>query len=161
MQPYKKIPNRLLIWGVKLLAEMPGLNLCFQNYHARTNSTIIVSIYSKDMRHNLHNKRFHSLSNSHSGDVGEETIFHYFQEGETVWATYHGGAIRQGTIIARWLDDGQLEMCYQHLGTDHVFKSGQCLSTPELLANGKLRMLEQWQWTAGKEGAGTSIIEEI
>lgn len=113
------------------------------------------------MQHNLYNRRFRSLSNSGGGEVDDETIFHYFQEGEVVWATYRGGAIRQGTLIARCLADGKLEMRYQHLSTDHEFKAGQCLSTPELLANGRLRMHEKWQWTIGRQGEGTSIIEEI
>lgn len=113
------------------------------------------------MQYNVHNKRFRSLSNSSSGDVSEETIFHYFQQEDVVWATYQGGTIRQGTLIARWLPDGKLEMRYQHLGIDNTFKAGECISTPERTNEGKLRMHEQWQWSTGDKSSGTSIIEEI
>ncbi|WPP48649.1 n-acetylglutamate synthase [Catalinimonas niigatensis] len=113
------------------------------------------------MQYNLHQKRFRSLSNSSSGDVDKETVFYYFQEGDIVWATYRGGAIRKGTLIARWLPEGQLEMRYQHLSKANEFKTGQCVSTPELQADGKLRMYEKWKWTSGDKSEGNSIIEEI
>lgn len=35
------------------------------------------------------------------------------------------------------------------------------MSTPEILSNGKIRLLEQWQWTNGDNSTGKSIIEEI
>ena len=38
--------------------------------------------------------------------------------------------------------------------------TGICQSTPELLPNGKLRLHEAWQWTAGDRSKGSSVIEE-
>lgn len=112
------------------------------------------------MQYNLNNKRFRSISNEAHGDVGDKTLFHYYQKEDLVWATYSGGTIRQGNIIGRWQDSGKLEIRYQHVSTDNEFKTGKCLSTPELI-DGKLRLHEQWQWTSGDQAKGTSIIEEI
>lgn len=112
------------------------------------------------MQYDLNNKRFRSLSNDAHGDVGDETLFHYYQEDDLVWASYSGGTIRQGNIIGRWQKSGKLEIRYQHVSTDNAFKTGKCLSTPELV-DGKLRLHEQWQWTSGDQAKGTSIIEEL
>ena len=110
---------------------------------------------------NYHNRYFRSVSNSGSGEVDAETIFHYRQEGDVVWATYSGGAIRQGTLVAKVLENGRLDMRYSHVNTNGELMTGQCLSTPEVLENGRLRMHEQWQWTSGDHSNGTSMIEEV
>ena len=110
---------------------------------------------------NYHNKRFKSIQNSESGEVDAETIFHYRQGGSTLWATYRGGSIQFGTIIGKVDENGNIDMRYQHLSDDGTFKTGECLSTPEILANGKIRLHEVWQWTSGTEGKGQSIIEEV
>jgi len=64
-------------------------------------------------------------------------------------------------LIARWVEENLLEMRYQHLSTDNEFKTGRCLSRPEQLSDGRLRMHEEWQWTSSDQSSGTSIIEEI
>lgn len=110
---------------------------------------------------NYHNRRFRSLSNSGSGEVDAETIFHYRQDGDVIWATYAGGAIRQGTLVAKVLEDGRLELRYSHVNRDGELMTGQCFSTPEVLEDGRLRLHEQWQWTSGDLSSGTSMIEEI
>jgi hypothetical protein len=106
-------------------------------------------------------KAFRSASNSAAGDVGPDTTFQYHQSGDLVWATYTGGAIRFGTLIATADGAGSLDMRYQHLAMDGSFRSGRGRSWPERLPDGRLRLHEHWQWTAGKEGAGVSVVEEI
>jgi hypothetical protein len=104
---------------------------------------------------------FRSVANSDGGDVGEGTTFHYHQQADIVWATYSGGSVRFGTLLARVDEDGNLDMRYQHVSIEGEFKSGLCRSRPEQLPDGRLRLHEQWQWTGGAEGRGVSIIEEI
>ncbi len=104
---------------------------------------------------------FGSISNSDTGDVGPGTAFHYRQRGDIVWATYEGGAVAHGTLIARMLGDGSLDMRYQHVTTAGAIKTGRCLSRPEILVDGRIRLHEQWQWTEGGTEAGESIIEEV
>ncbi|HHH49376.1 MAG TPA: n-acetylglutamate synthase [Saprospiraceae bacterium] len=110
---------------------------------------------------NYHDKKFSSIKSIGTGEVDATTIFHYRQEGNTVWATYKGGAIRMGTLLAQVDTDGKLNMIYQQLNTTGEFRTGKCISTPEILADGRIRLHEVWQWTNGDLSKGESIIEEI
>lgn len=113
------------------------------------------------MTHRYEGRVFRSVANSEGGDVGGETTFHYHQEGDTVWATYSGGAIRFGALVAKVDALGNLDMRYHHVAADGRFKSGQCQSRPETLPDGRLRLHERWRWTDGAEGQGVSIVEEV
>ena len=107
------------------------------------------------------NRNFRSISNSASGEVGSETVFHYHQKDDIVWAEYSGGEIARGSLIAKVLPDDSLEMRYQHVNRKGELMTGVCTSTPELLPDGRIRMHETWQWTSGGRSSGESIIEEI
>ena len=109
----------------------------------------------------FHNKIFRSVANTDNGEVGDETRFHYQQDGELVWAEYGGGAIRKGVLIAAVLPDNSLDMRYQHVNTQGDLMTGRCRSTPEVLPDGRLRLHERWQWTSGDESAGESVVEEV
>lgn len=109
---------------------------------------------------NYDNKTFVSVKNSETGEVSAETIFHYHQKDDFVWAEYSGGAIRFGNLIAKVTENDCLEMRYQHLNTKGELMTGKCFSTPEMLPDGRIRLFEQWQWTSGDLSSGTSIVEE-
>lgn len=113
------------------------------------------------MKINYDDRRFRSVSNSESGEVGAETLFHYHQKDDYVWATYEGGSIVFGTLIAKVLEDRSLEMRYQHLNLNGELMTGVCKSTPEILADGRIRLYETWQWTCGDYSKGESVVEEI
>ena len=110
---------------------------------------------------NYEGRVFRSVANSDGGDVGEGTTFHYHQHGDLVWATYAGGAVKFGTLLATVDVAGNLDMRYQHVSADGDFKTGRCQSRPESLPDGRLRLHEEWEWTGGAEGKGASIIEEV
>ncbi len=110
---------------------------------------------------NYHNKKFKALQNSESGEVSGQTIFHYQQEGQRLWATYSGGEILAGHLMGIVKQEGEIEMVYHHLNKAGELKSGVCHSTPELMSNGKIRLLEEWQWTHGGKEKGNSILAEI
>lgn len=112
-------------------------------------------------RYNLEGKVFRSVANTDNGDVGAGTVFHYRQSGDIVTADYSGGGIVAGHLIARVLAGGQLDMRYHHLNDKGEFMLGTCLSTPEQLADGRLRFKEKWQWLSGDMSSGSSEIEEI
>jgi hypothetical protein len=112
-------------------------------------------------RINYDNRRFVSVSNSDNGEVSDATVFHYRQEGDVVWATYRGGAIVIGSLIAKVDESDCLDMRYQHMNSDGELMTGKCRSTPEILPDGRLRLREVWQWTSGDFSRGESVIEEI
>ncbi|HVF28426.1 MAG TPA: hypothetical protein VM943_09315 [Pyrinomonadaceae bacterium] len=110
---------------------------------------------------NYHNRFFASQSNSENGEVGDGTVFHYRQKGDVVWATYEGGQILFGTLVAKVDEGGALDMRYHHVNCAGELMTGRCRSTPELLPDNCLRLHESRQWTSGDNSAGTSVIEEI
>lgn len=110
---------------------------------------------------NYDNKIFASVQNSETGEVSSETRFYYRQKGALVWAEYSGGAVVFGSLIAKVTENDCLEMRYQHLNDGGELMTGECFSTPEILADGRIRLFEKWRWTSGDLSAGESIIEEI
>lgn len=113
------------------------------------------------MHYNLDGRTFRSVSNTSNGEVSADTLFHYRQTADIVTADYSGGTIVAGHLLARVLANGQLDMRYHHVNDQGGFMLGRCLSTPERLADGRLRFREQWQWLSGDMSSGYSEIEEV
>ena len=113
------------------------------------------------MKINYDNKKFASVENSETGEISGETVFYYHQKDNLIWAEYSGGEIVFGNLIAKADEDGNLEMSYHHLNKSGEIMTGKCASTPELLADGRIRLYEKWRWTSGDFSEGESIIEEI
>ena len=112
------------------------------------------------MQFSYDNRVFVSESTSPNGEVDANTVFHYRQRGAAVWATYEGGDVQMGTLIAHMDDSGNLEMRYSHLNRAGELMTGRCHTTPELLPDGRLRLHENWQWTSGDGSAGQSVLIE-
>jgi hypothetical protein len=110
---------------------------------------------------NYHDRYFAPIATSDNGEASKDTVFHYRQDGSIVWATYQGGPIRFGSLIARVDADGSLEMRYQHINASGEFLHGKCRSWPEVLEDGRLRLYERWEWLSGDGSKGESVIEEI
>ncbi len=108
-----------------------------------------------------HNKKFRATINSAGGNVTDETIFYYTQDGNIVTATYSGGEIICGHLMALADQNGNLKMRNHHVNVSGNLMTGECSSTPEILVNGKIRLHEKWQWTSGDMSSGESIVEEF
>ncbi len=106
-------------------------------------------------------RTFRSINNTANGEVDGQTLFHYHQSDQIVWATYQGGGIQWGTLIAKVDAAGRLEMRYQHINAFGELMTGECLSMPEVLSDGRIRLHEKWQWTSGDCSAGESTVEEL
>ncbi|MGH1339018.1 MAG: n-acetylglutamate synthase [Aureispira sp.] len=112
------------------------------------------------MNINYHNKKFRPVSNTPNSETSNQTIFHYQQEGNILTAEYAGGAIVKGHLIGLVDKDGNIDMRYHQVNAQGELMTGHCWSKPEVLANGKIRLHESWQWTSGDASKGESIIEE-
>jgi hypothetical protein len=106
-------------------------------------------------------RRFRSLENSETGEVGPETVFTYSQDGDVVSATYGGGGVRSGVLIATADGEGNLDARYAHVNASGGLMTGECRTTPERLTDGRLRLHEDWRWTSGDGSSGRSVVEEI
>lgn len=104
---------------------------------------------------------FRPIETSDSSQTSEDTIFKYEQIGDRVTATYSGGNIKFGQIIGLVDADGILNMRYQHVNENDDLMTGWCITTPEMLPSGKIRLHEKWKWTCGHRARGRSVLDEI
>ncbi|MDX2361636.1 MAG: n-acetylglutamate synthase [Crocinitomicaceae bacterium] len=110
---------------------------------------------------NYHNRKFRAVSNSENGEITTEMIFHYQQSGNVLTCSYSGGVISSGHLIGIVNDSGEIDMRYHQVNTSGEIMTGICASTPKIMENGKIQLIENWQWTSGDCSKGSSILEEI
>jgi hypothetical protein len=110
---------------------------------------------------NYNNKKFKPISMSKNSEVSPSTVFRYKQKGHVLTCDYSGDSIITGHLIGLVAEDGCINMRYHQINTDGELMSGTCQSTPEIMANGKVRLHEKWQWTSGDLSKGNSILEEV
>jgi hypothetical protein len=110
---------------------------------------------------NYNNKTFRPVSNSDNGETSAETLFKYKQKDAVLTSTYSGGQIVEGHLIGLVALDGTIEMRYHQVNIKGELMTGVCVSKPEIMENGKIRLHETWKWTSGDKSKGNSILEEI
>jgi hypothetical protein len=109
---------------------------------------------------NYNDKKFRPISNTENGETSNKTLFHYKQVGNILTSEYSGGNILYGHLIGLVDKSGNIEMRYHQVNDNNELMTGMCISIPEILENGKIRLHENWKWTSGDQTKGTSIIEE-
>lgn len=110
---------------------------------------------------NYNGRTFRPVSNTENGETSGETLFQYKQSGNILTSEYAGGRIKQGHLIGLVDDAGNIDMRYHQVNDKNELMTGMCRSVPEILANGKIRLHEEWKWTSGDGSQGRSIIEEL
>ena len=110
---------------------------------------------------NYDGRKFVPKMNSENGEVSEETLFLYHQNGSLLWAEYSGGDILKGSLIGSVSDNGELDFVYHHMNRDMNVKTGKCHSVPTVMENGKIKLSEQWEWTSGDFSKGESLLVEV
>lgn len=110
---------------------------------------------------NYNNKKFRIVSNSNNGELKEEAIFLYQQEGNILFSTYTFGQITKGHLLGVVDENGKITMSYHQVNQEGTIKTGTCTSIPEILKNGKIKLHESWKWTCGDYSEGNSILEEV
>ncbi|MCF8323378.1 MAG: n-acetylglutamate synthase [Leadbetterella sp.] len=110
---------------------------------------------------NYNKKLFRAISNTQNGDTSSETIFEYIHHGNVLSSNYSGGKILVGHLIGIVNEQGLINMRYHHINSEGELMTGICISNPEMLPNGKVRLHEKWRWTTGDCSEGESILEEI
>ena len=111
-------------------------------------------------RINYEGKIFIPKVRSVNGEVDNQTIFHYHQNGCVLWADYMGGQIIKGHLIGTVSDNGILDFHYHHINKNKQVKIGRCYSVPYILEDGKIELHEEWQWLNGDRSIGVSVITE-
>ncbi|MEU5694660.1 hypothetical protein [Actinosynnema sp. NPDC020468] len=103
-------------------------------------------------------KRFSPVAD---GAPEESRVAVYRQEGDLLWGEFLGGRARRGTLTGTVLPDGRLDFAYCMVLDGGEVVSGHCTSTPQVLADGRVRLNEVWERFGAHADSGVSVIEEI
>ncbi len=112
-------------------------------------------------RISLKNKKMRPTMNTTNGQVNEQTLFEYNQEGDLIWGTYAGGAVARGVLVGKMNASYDIRFYYLQLDANGTLHEGNSSSSTEFLNDGRIVLYENWEWTGDKNGSGNSIIEEI
>ena len=85
----------------------------------------------------------------------------YRQDGDLLWGEFSGGRVRRGALAGNCAPDGTLDFAYSMVFEGGEIVSGRCHSTPTLLADGRIRLREEWERYGAGASRGVSSIEEI
>ena len=108
----------------------------------------------------LNNKKFVTIENK-SGLSSNETVFHYFQNGTAITGTYKGGAIQEGFIVGKQIEESKIELLFQCLTTDGELKVGESKGVVSQNSKGKLELNFDWNWLNGDLSGGKSAYIEL
>lgn len=111
------------------------------------------------MKHNLNNKQFITIGNEH-GLSSSETIFTYFQDGDVITGEYSGGEIVEGRIVGKFSQPDRIELLFHCVTKTSELLSGKSSGLISEGADGKLKLVFDWQWLYGATGGGTSSYVE-
>ncbi len=110
---------------------------------------------------NYNGRKFKALHNSENGEVDSHLIFTYHQIGKILHCKYSGENIVHGQLLGTVDEKGVISMAYQQINRLGELRTGLCLSSPHLNAEGLLEMHEEWQWTSGDKSKGSSVLIEV
>jgi len=100
-------------------------------------------------------RRFRPLGGEH----GRSTLGAYRQDRDLVEADFSGPAVRIGRLVGTCRPDGVIDAAYCFVTADGETVAGTCVSTPSVLDDGRVRLVERWQRLDGS--SGVSEIEEV
>jgi hypothetical protein len=96
------------------------------------------------------------------GVAGESSrVAVYRQAGDLLWGEFSGGRVRRGALTGNCAPDGTLDFAYCMVFEGGEIVSGRCHSTPTVLADGRIRLHEEWERYGAGGSRGVSSIEEI
>jgi hypothetical protein len=85
----------------------------------------------------------------------------YRQDGDLLWGEVSGGDVRRGALTGTCAPDGTLDFAYCMVLQSGEIVSGRCSSTPTVLADGRVRLHEEWERYGAGGSRGVSSIEEV
>lgn len=165
-QMYDKVYLDASLPAAALYESLGFTTIRHQRYPVANGVVLAYEVMEKELhavntKINYDGRMFIPKMNSENGDVSEQTVFLYHQNGSLLWAEYSGGDILKGSLIGCVLDNGELDFVYQHMNRDMQVRTGKCHSKPTVLGNGKIELSENWQWTSGDFSEGESRLVEV
>ncbi|MFK7915977.1 MAG: hypothetical protein AB8B93_18840 [Pseudomonadales bacterium] len=105
---------------------------------------------------NLAGKTFRAQAETAQGTVDTETTMVFTQDTDVILATYQGGSIVTGYVLARWTGTMQVAMCYHCLTASDALQAGKGKARFDRTSDGRLAMRLDWQWLTGDRTRGES-----
>lgn len=99
------------------------------------------------------------ITTSENGVVDRDTIFHFSQNMNFVYAKYSGGKIRKGFLVGN-LNGYDFEFSYCQQQLNGVLDCGISKATFSYI-DSKLRMTECFEWASRPGQSGINIFEEV
>jgi hypothetical protein len=85
-------------------------------------------------------------------------VGHYQQQENLVSAEFSGDSVLAGRLVGLVDEHGVIDAAYCQIMRDGEVVAGRCVSTPAVLADGRLRLTEQWHRIDGSSGV-SQIVE--
>jgi hypothetical protein len=108
---------------------------------------------------NIDNIRMNVIETSENGIVNQDTIFHFKQQGTLIYANYSGGLIEKGFLVGK-RSNNQLMFTYCQIQIDGTLDNGKSKVEIEKF-NGKIRLIEHFQWDSRPGVYGINIFQEL
>lgn len=112
------------------------------------------------MHYHLDNKRFVTTQNN-AGLSSTQTIFHYFQKGNTISGCYKGGEIKSGHLVGKQTAPNKIELRFQCITQSGVLMSGESEGIIAQNEQGLLTLEFSWRWLDGDQSGGISRYVEL
>ena len=105
---------------------------------------------------NLAGKTFRAVSNSQNGNLNTGTEMRFTSDDGLVVGVYSGGTIAVGHVLAKRINEAELEMLYHGATNEGVHNAGKAHATFSPDNTGCMRMHLDWQWLTGDQSKGQS-----
>lgn len=107
---------------------------------------------------NLNGVKMTVIETAQNGVVNQDTLFSFSQENDLAFANYSGGKIRKGFLVGN-VTQSTLEFTYCQVQHDDTLDHGK--SVAELVIHqGKIRLVEHFEWGSRPGEKGTNTFEE-
>jgi hypothetical protein len=104
-------------------------------------------------------RRFRPMGSQQAPAGAQLPVGRYHQQDDLVWAEFSGPGTRVGRLVGIRRPDGTIDGTYCMVSAAGETTAGACVSTPTVLADGRVRLAEHWRRLDGS--SGISHIEEI
>ena len=107
---------------------------------------------------NYDGRRFRAV---HDDPGREASSAVYRQQGDLLWAEFAGGEVRRGSLTGTCAEDGTITFGYTMVLAGGAIITGRSVNTPEVLADGRIRLHERWERFGAHAEVGTSTLLEV
>ncbi|HLF07062.1 MAG TPA: hypothetical protein VI893_07840 [Thermoplasmata archaeon] len=108
----------------------------------------------------LNGKKFRVVRNDgDSPETTEGTIVSFTQKGDLVFAEWSGGLVRTAQLVGV-IQENHIRHAYMLINVANEIRAGAGTIEVESKSDGKLRLVESWDWT-DPPGRGLCTMEEV